>query len=77
MFITGILKDRGYLMDIFRLLTQKVQSKKLRLGILTYVSETKIKVLPNHLELVISVIRKKIERLRVIGVVMLVDMRNS
>jgi len=29
MFITGILKDQGYLMDIFRLLTQRVQSKKI------------------------------------------------
>jgi hypothetical protein len=28
MFITGILKDQGYLMDIFRVLTQKIQSKK-------------------------------------------------
>ena len=29
MFITGILKDRGYLMDIFRVLTQRVKSKKM------------------------------------------------
>ncbi len=29
MFITGILKERGYLMDIFRLLEQKVKSKKM------------------------------------------------
>ena len=29
MFVTGILKERGYLMDIFRLLEQKVKSKKM------------------------------------------------
>lgn len=29
MFITGILKERGYLMDVFRLLEQKVKSKKM------------------------------------------------
>lgn len=29
MFLTGILKERGYLMDIFRLLEQKVKSKKM------------------------------------------------
>ncbi len=29
MFITGILKERGYLMDIFRLLEQRVKSKKM------------------------------------------------
>ena len=29
MFITGILKEMGYLMDIFRLLEQKVKSKKM------------------------------------------------
>ena len=28
MFVTGILKERGYLMDIFRLLEQKVKSKR-------------------------------------------------
>ena len=29
MFITGILKERGYLMDIFKLLEQRVKSKRL------------------------------------------------
>ena len=29
MFVTGILKERGYLMDIFRLLEQKVKSKRM------------------------------------------------
>lgn len=29
MFVTGILKEKGYLMDIFRLLEQKVKSKKM------------------------------------------------
>jgi hypothetical protein len=29
MFITGILRERGYLMDIFRLLEQKVKSKRM------------------------------------------------
>jgi hypothetical protein len=29
MFVTGILKERGYLMDIFRLLVQKVKSKRI------------------------------------------------
>jgi hypothetical protein len=29
MFVTGILKERGYLMDIFKLLEQKVKSKKM------------------------------------------------
>ena len=29
MFVTGILKERGYLMDIFSLLEQKVKSKKM------------------------------------------------
>ena len=29
MFVTGILKERGYLMDIFKLLEQKVKSKRL------------------------------------------------
>ena len=29
MFVTGILKERGYLMDIFSLLKQKVKSKKM------------------------------------------------
>ncbi len=29
MFVTGILKERGYLMDIFSLLEQKVKSKKI------------------------------------------------
>jgi len=28
MFVTGILKERGYLTDLFRLLTQKIKSKK-------------------------------------------------
>ena len=29
MFVTGILRERGYLMDIFRLLEQKVKSKRM------------------------------------------------
>jgi hypothetical protein len=29
MFVTGILKERGYLTDVFRILTQHVKSKKL------------------------------------------------
>jgi hypothetical protein len=29
MFITGILKERGYLMDVFKLLEQRVKSKRL------------------------------------------------
>ena len=29
MFVTGILKERGYLMDIFRLLGQRVKSKRM------------------------------------------------
>lgn len=29
MFVTGILKEKGYLMDIFRLLEQKVKSKRM------------------------------------------------
>jgi hypothetical protein len=29
MFVTGILKEKGYLMDIFRLLEQKIKSKKI------------------------------------------------
>lgn len=28
MFVTGILKERGYLTDLFRILTQKIKSKK-------------------------------------------------
>jgi len=28
MFVTGILKERGYLMDLFRIITQKIKSKK-------------------------------------------------
>jgi hypothetical protein len=29
MFVTGILKERGYLTDVFRILTQRIKSKKL------------------------------------------------
>jgi hypothetical protein len=29
MFVTGILKEKGYLMDIFRLLVQKIKSKRM------------------------------------------------